>query len=78
MNKKINFTPLFLLCFSYLLSFSSCSKEIEIDTRGFKQQIVVNSIFYPGKPFNFTLHSIIESNTFVVYKIFLFKNHDAT
>jgi len=37
----------------FLVLCTSCSKEIEIDTRGFNQQIVVNSIFHPGKPFSF-------------------------
>jgi hypothetical protein len=37
----------------FLFLFFSCSKEIEIDTQGFKQQVVVNSIFCPGEPFIF-------------------------
>lgn len=32
---------------------TSCSKEIEINTKGFKQQVVVNSIFCQKKPFSF-------------------------
>jgi hypothetical protein len=53
MTKKINLSPLFLLSFSYLLSFSSCIKEIEIDTQGFEKKLVVNSVFNPDKPFFF-------------------------
>jgi hypothetical protein len=40
-------------CVLFLFLLISCSKEIEIDTRGFKQQVVVNSIFCPDKPFSF-------------------------
>ena len=42
---------LFYIVFLFLIS---CTKEIEIDTQGFKQEIVVNSLFTPDKPFEFS------------------------
>jgi hypothetical protein len=33
--------------------WSSCTQEIEIPTKGYKKQLVVNSIFSPHKPFTF-------------------------
>lgn len=44
-KKKINL----LLSILITLLFS-CTKEIEIDTRGFKKQIVVNAVFTTDKP----------------------------
>ena len=41
------------LCYSLVLAYTSCSKEIEIDTRGFEKKVVVNSVFNPGKTFFF-------------------------
>ena len=53
MLKKINYFIRFVICCVLFDCWCSCTQEIEIDTRGFKQQIVVNSIFCPSKPFSF-------------------------
>lgn len=43
-----------LFCVALIL-LTSCTKEIEIDTRGFKKQLVVNSLFHQKKPFSFDI-----------------------
>jgi hypothetical protein len=57
MNNSKNNSHLFsiLLVFVLMFIFTSCSKEIEIDTRGFKKQLVVNSLFHPKIPFSFDI-----------------------
>ncbi len=42
--------------------FTSCTKEIEIDTLGFERKIVVNSLFTPDKPFVFRFSYTIQPN----------------
>ena len=50
------------LLFIVLLCFTSCTKEIEIDTHGFERKIVVNSLFTPDKPFEFRFSYTIQPN----------------
>lgn len=45
-----------------LLCFTSCTKEIEINTLGFERKIVVNSLFTPEKPFEFRFSYTIQPN----------------
>ncbi|MBN2764795.1 MAG: DUF4249 domain-containing protein [Paludibacteraceae bacterium] len=52
MIKKIDLS-FYLIVFCSLLTFISCTKEIEIDTRGFEKKLVVNSVFRQDKPFFF-------------------------
>lgn len=44
-----------------LLFFTACTKEVDIDTAGFKRKIVVNSLFTPDKPFEFSFSYTILS-----------------
>jgi hypothetical protein len=44
------------------MSFTSCTKEIDIDTAGFERKIVVNSLFTPDKPFEFHFSYTIQPN----------------
>jgi len=75
-NNTINCNPYFVktfLNFIFVFLFYSCTKEIEIDTHGFKQQIVVNSILDTAKPicidFSFTQTPI---DTFTIIKDSIF------
>lgn len=51
----------YLFCI-VLLCFTSCTKEINIDTLGFERKIVVNSLFTPDKPFEFHFSYTIQPN----------------
>jgi len=64
-----------LLAISYIIFFSSCSKEIEIDTKNFIKKPVINSIFNSKKPFFFQfsytqtpqdIHDIINDSIHVI------------
>lgn len=51
----------YLFCI-VLVCLISCTKEIEIDTIEFERKIVVNSLFTPGKPFEFRFSYTIQPN----------------
>jgi hypothetical protein len=52
-QKRFNSLIRFIICCSLVSTCTSCSKEIEIDTKGFEKRVVVNSVFNPGDPFFF-------------------------
>lgn len=50
------------LLYGLFLFFTSCTKEIEINTSGFEKKLVVNSLFTPDKPFEFRFSYTILPN----------------